>query len=246
MLIAQVTDIHAAEDNDHLQRFEQVLCWLKQVSPDVLVLTGDLTDGGWTEGYAEIAARLEQQTWPSLLLPGNSDHRNQMRQTWGNARWAQDTPGEFLHFSHDAGQIHLLGLDSAVSGQSYGCVSDRLEWLKMQLNKGGETPTLLFLHHHVFPSGIAGLDETMCRGLDELETLITSAPRRILAVSSGHVHRPVAGTFAGIPAHICGSVCPANPLWFGSTTVPPARETPMLMIHRYEQGELSSHHVCIC
>ncbi|MDQ0627664.1 metallophosphoesterase [Pantoea agglomerans] len=45
MLIAQITDIHAAPDNDHLQRFGQVLSWLKQVGPDVTVMIGDLTDG---------------------------------------------------------------------------------------------------------------------------------------------------------------------------------------------------------
>lgn len=45
MLIAQVTDIHAAPDNDHLERLEQVLSWLEPVGPDIMVLSGDLTEG---------------------------------------------------------------------------------------------------------------------------------------------------------------------------------------------------------
>lgn len=246
MLIAQVSDIHAAPDNAHLQRFERVLSWLNQLSPDLLVLTGDLTDGSWQEGYAEIAARLDEQRYPSLLLPGNSDDRGLMRQTWGNDCWASEAPGELLHFSYDSGELLLAGLDSTVSEKSYGSVSGRLAWLDKQLRQAGDRPTLLFLHHHVFTSGIPTLDETMCRGLGELEELIRRPPARLLAISSGHVHRPVAGTFAGIQANICGSVCPANPLWFGSTSVPPATEPPMLMIHRYEAGRLSSHHVCAC
>lgn len=245
MLIAQITDIHAAPDNDHLQRFGQALSWLEQVGPDIMVLSGDLTDEGWDEGYEKIAAQLEKQAYPYLLLPGNSDDRNYMRQTWGNKLWLPDSPGELLHFSYNAGVISLAGVDSTVSGQSYGSLSGRMGWLEKQLGEADGAPVLLFLHHHIFPSGIPTLDETMCRGLSEFEDLIRRYPDRILAVSSGHVHRPVAGNFAGIPANICGSVCPANPLWFGSANVPPVRENPMLMIHRYDQGKISSHHVCI-
>lgn len=245
MLIAQISDIHAAPDNDHLQRFGRVLSWLDQVSPDVLVLTGDLTDGFWSEGYKKIAARLNAQRYPSLLLPGNSDDGGLMRHTWGNERWARDAPEEFLHFNHDADGLRLIGLDSTVREKSYGSVSGRLEWLEKHLSAAGDVPMLLFLHHHVFTSGIPTLDETMCRGLSELEALIKGNAGKIVAISSGHVHRPVAGTFADIQANICGSVCPANPVWFGSNNVPPVQEPPMLMLHRYEEGELSSHHVCI-
>lgn len=64
MLIAQISDIHASFENDHLQRFEQVLRWLANLHPDIVVLTGDLTEGGWREGYKEIAERLERQDYP--------------------------------------------------------------------------------------------------------------------------------------------------------------------------------------
>lgn len=82
MLIAQITDIHAAPDNDYLQRLEQVLSWLEQVGPDIMVLSGDLTDGGWDEGYVRIADQLKEQAYPTLILPGNSDDRVCMRKTW--------------------------------------------------------------------------------------------------------------------------------------------------------------------
>ena len=46
MLIAQVTDIHAAPGNENLSRFDRALSWLTHLQPDVLVITGDLTDSG--------------------------------------------------------------------------------------------------------------------------------------------------------------------------------------------------------
>lgn len=244
MLIAQVSDIHASSENDHLQRFEQVLTWLAHLQPDILVLTGDLTDGGWCEGDKQIAERLERQNYPSLVLPGNSDDRHLMAMRWGSVG-RSDTPTQALHFSHQAGGLRLIGLDSTVAGQDYGSVNGHLEWLDKQLNDAGNSPALLFMHHHVFESGIPTLDESMCRGIDSLETLIKNAPARLLAIATGHVHRPVAGTFAGIPAYICGSVCPANPVWFGTENIPPVAEPPALMIHRYVNNRLTSHHVCV-
>lgn len=245
MLIAQVSDIHASPENDHLLRFEQVLTWLTHIQPDVLVLTGDLTDGHWQEGYKQIADHLNQQNYPSLILPGNSDDHRLMRSVWDENTWTHDAPTEALHRVHDVGSLRLIGLDSTVDGQDYGSVNDHLEWLDKQLRDAGSSPVLLFTHHHVFASGIPTLDETMCRGLGKLEELIRRTPAKLLAISSGHVHRPVAGTFAGIPAYICSSVCPANPVWFGTVNVPPANDPPALMIHRYVSNILTSYQVCV-
>lgn len=243
MLIAQVSDIHAAPDNDHLARFDRVLGWLAQLQPDVLVLSGDLTDDGWLEGYQQIAARLGKVPYPSLILPGNSDDRRLMRSVWGEDAWAKDACDGALHAVYEVDGLRLIGLDSTVEGHEYGSVTDHSGWLEMQLNRVDALPSILFLHHHLFACGIPTLDQTLCRGIDRLEDIISSAVTRPLAIASGHVHRPIAGMFAGIPAHICASVCPANPVWFGTERVPPAEDAPGLMIHRYVNSELTSHHV---
>lgn len=245
MLIAQVSDIHASSENDNLQRFDRVLMWLTHLRPDVLVLTGDLTDGHWHEGYKQIAVRLNQQSYPSLVLPGNSDGRRLMRSVWAENKWATDAPAKTLHFIHDVGSLRLIGLDSTVDTHGYGSVTDHLEWLDKQLNEAESLPSLLFMHHHVFRSGIPTLDKSMCRGLGKLDELIKRTPARLVAICAGHVHRPIAGTFAGVPAYICGSVCPANPVWFGTKHIPPVVDPPALMIHRYSSDILSSHHVCV-
>ncbi|MRT48157.1 metallophosphoesterase [Raoultella sp. RIT712] len=243
MLIAQVSDIHASPDNEHLLRFDRVLTWLAHVRPDALVLSGDLTDDRWLEGYQQIAARLEQLDYPSLILPGNADDRQLMRATWGESRWAQDASTRALHAVHQAGALRLIGLDSTVEGEDYGDLSEHGAWLDSQLHHAGDSPVLLFTHHHLFPSGIPTLDPLMCRGLSELEHVIRNSPARLLAISAGHVHRPVVGTFAGVPAYICGSVCPANPVWFGTVNVPPVSDPPTLMLHRYIDNVLTSHNV---
>ena len=89
MLIAQISDIHAAPDNDHLLRTERALAWLTHVQPDVLVLTGDLVDGEWRQGYWQIAEQLRQQHYPAFILPGNADDRRLMQTTWHENHWAK-------------------------------------------------------------------------------------------------------------------------------------------------------------
>lgn len=245
MLIAQMSDIHAAADNQYLDRFERALLWLSQWSPDVLVLTGDLTDGGWNEGYRKIAALLAHQPYPTLLIPGNSDDSALMRQTWSNAFWRRDSSSSLLHFCYSTQNLDLCGLDSTVSGYAHGSLRDRLSWLDEHLLQSAPKPIMLFVHHHLFPSGIPALDAAMCQDSDDLANLLSKHPGRILAIATGHVHRPAAGTFAGIPTSLCGAICPANPLWFGTPIVPSAIEPSMMMIHRYVDGCLSSHHVAI-
>jgi len=69
------------------------------------------------------------------------------------------------------------------------------------------------------------LDEWMCSGLDKLETFI----KHPLGQTTAHLRRACSrtdsGTFAEIPAYICSSICPASPLWFGSTIVPSAHKS---------------------
>ncbi|TKI04929.1 metallophosphoesterase [Martelella alba] len=245
MLIAQVSDIHAGHDNGNLHRFDRVLAWLAHLNPDILVLTGDVIDERWHAGYQMIADRLSRQKYPSLLLPGNTDDRRHMCSVWGERHWANDGPGESLHFTYHAGGLRLIGLDSTLENESSGSLSGHIEWLEKQLSDTGDSPALLFLHHHVVESGIPTLDKIMCAGTRELAALIQRAPGKLLAIASGHVHRPVAGVFAGIPAYICGSVCPANPVWFGTENRPPVSDPPALMIYRYVGNVHTGHHVSV-
>lgn len=195
MLLAQLTDIHAAPDNDNLSRLACALTWLDTLQPDVLVLTGDLVDDGWLVGYQAIAKLLDSKPWPVFILPGNADCHEMMRAVWNDQPWS-DTGA--MHFVTEISGMRLIGLDTTVSGAAAGSVLEHLSWLEKHLAADTTLPAILFLHHHIFKSGI--------------------------------------------PAFICGSICPANPLWLRGESVPPAYDLPSLMIHRFTNGALVSHH----
>ncbi|CAJ0998683.1 3',5'-cyclic adenosine monophosphate phosphodiesterase CpdA [Sodalis praecaptivus] len=145
MLIAQISDIHAAADNDNLSRLDRALAWLDRIVPDVLVLTGDLIDNGEIEGYSAIAARLATRPYPAFILPGNSDDRAAMR-TVLNAHYWTDGGKWPLHFAVDFKELRLIGLDTTVEGTAAGQVAKHLPWLRDALSAKGPAASLLFLH----------------------------------------------------------------------------------------------------
>ncbi|WP_312884985.1 metallophosphoesterase [Candidatus Sodalis endolongispinus] len=222
MIIAQISDIHAAAANDNLSRLDRALAWLDSLAPDALVLSGDLIDNDEIEGYPAIAARLASRPYPAFILPGNADNTAAMRTAFDAPYWTDGGRGA-LHFRVDINELRVIGLDTTVPWRAAGQVEVHLPWLQSALSAAGPAASIVFLHHPVFPIGIAPLDQTMCDGATALAALLRQHPRRPLALAMGHAHRPAAGTLAGIPAFLCGSICPANPLWLGQATVLPPR-----------------------
>lgn len=240
MIIAQISDIHAAPENDNLSRLDRALHWLEQLKPDALVISGDLIDNNWHEGYVSIAERLNTTAYPSYLLPGNSDNPDEMRRMLNCGYYVEES----CHFAVNAGEVRLIGLDTTLPGEAAGAVAPHLNVLEEML-AASTLPSILFLHHPVILSGIPTMDSIMCRDSAELETFFDRCSHRPIHIATGHVHRPIMGMFAGIPSSGCGAICPANPLWFGTENVPAVYDPPSLMIHYVNQGSLVSHHVCV-
>ncbi|MBN8950625.1 MULTISPECIES: phosphodiesterase [unclassified Rhizobium] len=243
MLIAQISDIHASPTNDGIARLERAVSWLTALEPDILVVSGDLVDGSWPEGYGVITASLDRLSCRSLILPGNSDDRTIMRAAMPQVDYWHEQSA--MHFIESHGGIPLIGLDTSVDGAAYGDVAQHLSWLRQVLTDNSASTPLLFTHHHVFPCGISLLDAAMCRGTEALAGLLSSGVRQPVAICSGHVHRGMSSLFAGIPAYICGSICPANPLMLDASRMPQAADPPAVMIHDLRHGRLVSSHVSV-
>ncbi|MEZ2127937.1 MULTISPECIES: metallophosphoesterase [unclassified Sinorhizobium] len=243
MLIAQISDIHASFDNDGLARLERAVSWLATVQPDFLVLSGDLVNGGWAEGYRLIATALQSLPCRSMILPGNADDKSVMRAAMPEIDYWFDQAR--MHFAECYGDALIIGIDTCVDASARGDMTEHLPWLRQTLAGGLPGIPLLFTHHHVFRSGISPMDDVMCKGADALAELLSSTARPPIAICSGHVHRPMASMIAGIPAYTCGSICPANPLLLEPSREPPVTDPPALMIHDLRNGHLVSSHISV-
>lgn len=243
MRFAQVSDIHAAPGSAGLANLGRAIDWLTQVRLDAVVVTGDLVDDGWAEGYARVAQEFSRLSCPLLVIPGNGDTPGLLRSAFGGLTQWSATEGA-LSFNRTIGGCALIGLDVTVPGQSYGDAEPQLDYLADALGGGGDE-AVLFMHQPPVESGIAPLDAVKCRNADQLLGVLDAAVVKPMAILCGHVHRPFVGALGPYSVRACGSICPPNPLWLGDDFAPPASDPPSLMIHEVERGWLLSHFVAL-
>lgn len=157
MLIAQFSDTHIKPEGhlaysvvDTHQMLAQAIDHLLHLpqQPDVMVISGDLVDAGSVIEYERLAALLARLPMPVLMVPGNHDDRDNMRQVF------RDHPGistqGFWQFAlqHDGWPVRIVGLDTVMPGDSAGSLCDeRLSWLESVLTQAPDTPTLMVMHH---------------------------------------------------------------------------------------------------
>jgi 3',5'-cyclic AMP phosphodiesterase CpdA len=213
MIIAQITDLHVrpyglrasdvVETNAMLEAAVENLMALDPL-PDVVIATGDLTDCGLMEEYKILKAILGRLPMPVYLVPGNHDRRENLRATFSDADYLPKD-GEFLHYTVEHHPIRLIGLDTVIPGAGHGEIcARRLAWIDERLAEQPERPTIVFMHHPPFATGIAHMDAINCRGGEALGEVIACHPQ-VLRVLCGHHHRPIQTLWAGTIASVAPS-----------------------------------------
>ena len=255
MLIAQLTDTHIKAEGklayrkvDTAKNLERSVDHLLQLDsrPDLVLITGDLTDFGRPDEYALLRRLLAPLTMPLYLIPGNHDLRENMRAAFADHAYLP-VDGEFLHYVVDDYPVRLIGLDTVVPGENGGLMcAQRLAWLDARLCEATERPTLLFMHHPPFATGITHMDVQRCEGAEALGALV-ERHRQVFRILCGHVHRAVQLQWHGVTASIAPSsshsvaldVRPDGPSQF-------VLEPPTCQLHYWrEDTGLISHLSCI-
>jgi 3',5'-cyclic-AMP phosphodiesterase len=161
------------------------------------VVTGDLAHRGEPAAYAALREDLARLAMPVHLLIGNHDDRRHFRAAFPRTR--VDAEG-FVQYAFDAGGVRFVCLDSNEPGVSWGVFcARRAAWLAETLATSGDAPVYLFIHHPPFPIGIGAMDRIGLREPAHLEAAIAPHRARIRHLFFGHLHRPIAGSWNGIP-----------------------------------------------
>jgi 3',5'-cyclic-AMP phosphodiesterase len=218
MLIAQISDFHlkprgelayAVADTeaplrravDHINRLNP--------SPDVVLVTGDLSDGGEDESYSFLRELLSSLKPPCFFVPGNHDRKQGLRRAFPEhaylSRPVRAEGRDYLCYALEDFPLRLIGLDTVTPGEHGGGFDgNRMIWLEKTLSARRDAPTVLFMHHPPFACAIGHMDKEVFRGWQAFETLIANHPQ-VERVLCGHLHRPVFRRFGGTIA----SACPA-------------------------------------
>ena len=77
MRLALVADTHTTrctegEQPFYRERFARVIAQVNTAEVDLIVIAGDLTDGGLPEQYADFRSQIQAFRAPVLLIPGRS------------------------------------------------------------------------------------------------------------------------------------------------------------------------------
>jgi 3',5'-cyclic AMP phosphodiesterase CpdA len=213
LLIAQITDTHIGFDRDNPDEYNMVrlTAVLERLvngpnRPDMLLLTGDLTEFGDAESYVRLAAAVSVCPFPVHAMAGNHDAREPLLAGFPRT----PVEGGFLQYALEGDGLRVLVLDTLDPGRHGGAFCEaRAAWLAAQLAAQPGTPTLIAMHHPPFESGIAWLDS------DARESWIARFGRTIAghgqvrAIISGHLHRTIHTSWNGVQLTVCSSSAPS-------------------------------------
>ena len=212
MLIAQISDLHLRANGrplhgavdteaavaaciDHLLRLHP--------RPDLVLATGDLVDQAFPEDYALLHSYLARLPMPVYLIPGNHDDRAGLAAAFADHAYLPRDG--FLHYAVEDWPVRLIGLDTLIPGEVGGGLCDaRLRWLADRLAEQPDRPTLLFMHHPPFATGIRFMD-TPFPGAEAMAAIVRQNPQ-VRQIVCGHLHRAVHHSWAGTTVAIAPSV----------------------------------------
>ena len=243
MLICQITDLHVrphgmaanrvSETNMLTERACRVVAGFNP-RPDVVIITGDLTECGLEAEYANLSAILRRTlSMPVYVIPGNHDRRDNFRNALAHLPGVTSDP-HFVQYAVEDHPVRLVMLDTLVPGASHGELSaDQLEWLDQTLAAQPVKPTLVGMHHPPFVTGIPHMDKIALRNPDAFRAVI-AGHRQVERIVCGHHHRPIVGQCAHAIVSISPSVAhqveltfdPADPGAFNF-------EPPAFQLHLY-------------
>lgn len=251
MLIAQITDMHIVEAGtllfgkvDTAGFLDRAVTYINglEPAPDLILATGDLTDSGTAEAYQNLTALLAPLKAPCYLIPGNHDDRDVMRAAMPSHDYLPRQG--FLQYQIDAGPLCLIALDTAVTGAAHGELCDRrLAWLDERLVASVGTPTIVFMHHPPFATGITHMDRMGLREGAEALGAILDRYHHVERVICGHLHRTIYRRWHGTVVSTMPSTAHQVGFNLQSDGRPGLnREPPCVQVHRWSADDgLVSH-----
>ncbi|MCC2596277.1 phosphodiesterase [Pusillimonas sp. MFBS29] len=259
MLIAQISDLHIQADGKHkelIQAERHLTTCIQALNrlaprPDLVVITGDLTERGRRQEYMTLKPLLAELDMPYLLIPGNHDSPAMLREVFHEHAYLQRGPASdspFIQYVIDDWPLRIVALDTTIPMRSEGGLcAERLQWLSDTLAQAPEAPTLILMHHPPFQTGIREMDELGLLTGREAFAGIIAPYHNIERILCGHLHRTMLCRVGPTVA----STCPGTAHQIVLDLKPDAQalsfnfEPPGYQLHWQGAHGLVTHHAVI-
>ncbi len=183
MRLVQISDCHLHADpwarsraGFPLRQLEAVVEAVRGERPDVVLVTGDVSQDETAGSYELAEQALSRLECPWFWLGGNHDQPSLMADVHA------------VHEEIDLDRWRLLIADTGVKGQAHGELGEeRLARLAERLGED-ERPTLLAMHHPPVVVGSAWLDRIGLKDRDALWQTLAPFPQLKL-ILCGHIHQ---------------------------------------------------------
>jgi len=204
MKIVHISDIHAAEPHFLPDLAEKVIEKINEIEPEIVVVTGDLTESGYAFEFERAKGYIERiECGVKVVIPGNHDARNvgylAFEEIFGPRSKAERYGG-----------ITIVGVDSTQPDLDDGHVGrEKYEWIEKCLKTSDFK--VVALHHHLIPVPKTGRERNIPMDAgDVLELLIRCETDLVLC---GHKHVPWIWNLNGMIIVNAGTACTNRTKW---------------------------------
>ncbi|MBT4068369.1 MAG: phosphodiesterase [Candidatus Marinimicrobia bacterium] len=205
MLIAQISDTHIPLKDTKTygiapmaENLVQCIANINQHNPkpDVVLVTGDITNTGQSAEFKHAAYLLDQIQTPFYVIPGNHDDRDLLRSTFGKDACPVEADKK-IDYVIENDELRLIALDSTMPGNPGGEITTgQAQWLNDKLKEMPNQPTLIFMHHPPVNCGVLETNEDGFIGKELLGDVIKSHDH-VEKIICGHIHLPINTRWCG-------------------------------------------------
>ena len=198
MIIVQISDLHVRAPGTlaygRVPTNDMLRAAIRQIGemrprPDAVIATGDLVHAGAIAEYEMLHHLLAGLGMPVYLVPGNHDIRENFAAVFTDHGYLPKRG--FQHYVIDRHPVRLVGLDTVIPGSGGGTLcAERLAWLEDALAADRDRPTVVFMHHPPFRTGIDHMDVIGLASRDAFGAVIERHPQ-VERVLCGHLHRAI-------------------------------------------------------
>jgi len=251
--IAQITDFHVGRSitfpSGKIDLYDELLHTAAKLrsmdpQPDIVMVTGDLANHGGDADYLRVKKVLDSLEMPYHLVVGNHDSRAKLRSIFSDHPLLHSR-SEYIQYVIEDAPVRIIVLDTLAVGSHRGLIdAERLAWLDARLAEAPQKPTMIFLHHPPFETGMPYPDSL---GLDGKEALgkIVAKYRNIEAVAAGHTHRDSVMRWKGTVAYLTPSSAFSYKLEFHDVEdIDPLYNPPAFRIFRWDPEVGLVSHLC--